>query len=1156
MKILALRLKNLNSLKGEWTLDFRQPPFAGNGLFAITGPTGAGKSTLLDAICLALYHQTPRLPSVGASSNDLMTRHTADCLAEVTFEVQGSLYRAFWSQRRARDKVDGALQPPKVELAQIDAATGTGTILTTHSNEKLKRIATLTGLDFGRFTKSMLLAQGGFAAFLEAKANERAELLEELTGTEIYGQISQAVFERARDARQALERLQAQADGMQLLSPEAHTALLAEADSLQTTQAELQAEHSQVLAQHQWLQQVAQAQHAAQAADAAHAQAQQALDDAAPALQRLARSTPAQALQPLYQAWQQAQAAHADTATQCQQLQAQLHQAQASQHALYHHAHALAQEEAQQAQAALAALQHEQQQVQDDLRTHAAHAQLGTQLSGWRQQLAQHAAGAQQLATLQHDASEEKKHIHSLHTQLAAQEAQVRAAAQAEQQAQHTLQQAQDALAQHLAAQGPGTTLATLRTRWQASHSQVHPWQQLQALAAQRRQRATQHTALQQAEQESQAAATQQAQTLEHLRAQGRLQAELVASQRQVLAQEQRIHSLQAHRQALQPGEACPLCGAHEHPAIAAYTALQPSRTQHALAQAEQALAALQAQEAQQQADLAATHTRLNVLQAQQQQLAQATQADATSWQALCTAVGDNAPGPAGWHDAHALATAHASCSAHSAALAQALHTAEAHEQAIAQAREAAHQRAHALQQAQHQLAALQQAEREAQARLHTVLQQQTTLQAALDAQTAALHQALASAGLPLPGADPSTWLQAREAEWQHWQAAHARLQQLTPELAVQTRVCSAASAEAATWAERSANLATPSDAAPSTQPSTQPSALPNTLPACTQAVAATAQQLASLQGQLLQAQASLQALQRAQESAHATWLQALQASPLTDEAAYHQALLPEAERAQLQALHERLHSALQRHATLQADGHARAAALQAQAVTDASAAAIQERLHTLEEVRHAHSARLGAAQARLNDDAQRRSQQAALLATIATQTQDCDLWQRLDALIGSAKGDKFRRFAQGLTLEHLLHLANRHLARLHGRYLLRRKATGELELDIVDSWQGDVARDTRTLSGGEAFLVSLALALALSDLVSSKTSIDSLFLDEGFGTLDGDTLEVALGALDALNASGKMIGIISHVQALQERIPVQIRVDKGAGVGHSRLVV
>ena len=85
MKILSLRLKNLNALKGEFAIDFSQPPFADNSLFAITGPTGAGKSTLLDAICLALYHQTPRLSSIGGSNNDLMTRHTADCMAEVTF---------------------------------------------------------------------------------------------------------------------------------------------------------------------------------------------------------------------------------------------------------------------------------------------------------------------------------------------------------------------------------------------------------------------------------------------------------------------------------------------------------------------------------------------------------------------------------------------------------------------------------------------------------------------------------------------------------------------------------------------------------------------------------------------------------------------------------------------------------------------------------------------------------------------------------------------------------------------------------------------------------------------------------------------------------------------------------------------------------------
>ena len=132
--------------------------------------------------------------------------------------------------------------------------------------------------------------------------------------------------------------------------------------------------------------------------------------------------------------------------------------------------------------------------------------------------------------------------------------------------------------------------------------------------------------------------------------------------------------------------------------------------------------------------------------------------------------------------------------------------------------------------------------------------------------------------------------------------------------------------------------------------------------------------------------------------------------------------------------------------------------------------------------------------------------------------------------------------------------LANRQLQRLHGRYRLQRKLADGLAILVVDTWQGDIARDTRTLSGGESFLVSLSLALALSDLVSHKTSIDSLFLDEGFGTLDAQTLDIALDALDNLNASGKMIGVISHIEAMKERIPVQIRVNKRSGLGISEL--
>jgi exonuclease SbcC len=216
MRILQVRFKNLNSLVGEWSIDLTHPAFASDGIFAITGPTGAGKTTILDAICLALYGRTPRLSRINKSGNELMSRQTGECFAEVAFETQSGRYRCHWGQHRARKRPDGELQAPRHEIS--DAASGE--IFEAKIRGVADQIVAATGMDFDRFTRSMLLAQGGFAAFLQAAPDERAPILEQITGTEIYSRISIRVHERRADERKKLDTLQAELAGMALLSEE------------------------------------------------------------------------------------------------------------------------------------------------------------------------------------------------------------------------------------------------------------------------------------------------------------------------------------------------------------------------------------------------------------------------------------------------------------------------------------------------------------------------------------------------------------------------------------------------------------------------------------------------------------------------------------------------------------------------------------------------------------------------------------------------------------------------------------------------------------------------------------------------------------------------------------------------------------------------
>ncbi|SDO17483.1 AAA family ATPase [Pseudomonas jinjuensis] len=1138
MRILSLRLKNLNSLKGEWKIDFDAEPFKDNGLFAITGPTGAGKTTLLDAICLALYHRTPRMNSLSQSSNELMTRHTADCLAEVEFEVKGRRYRAFWSQRRARDKAEGALQAPKVELCEIEGEDGSGRILTDKISDKLRQTESLTGLDFERFTKSMLLAQGGFAAFLEASANQRAELLEELTGTEIYGLISQRVFERTREVRATLDQLRARAEGVELLGAEQRAALEAEAGHLAQREAEAGGRQQALQSQRRWREDLARTEQQKRQAEAAEQQARQALADAAPELHRLADSEPATRLQPLHDAWQAAgQGVERDLAA-LEDNRARQKQAGESIAASLWRASRYGAQLAAQRQAAHERLHAERQQLDEQLARHPERARLGEHLGGWKAQFAQRRSLAGELGALQEQLAQLGNAIERLQQQRATQEA---AAATAQQRlaAARGTESARQAELDGLLA---GESEASLREGWQQLQRQMRGLDRLEQIAAARAQAEAQVARLQPELDEQRRRHAEKEGELAALRGRYKELQQQVRDKEKLLEQEQRIQALEQYRAQLQPGEACPLCGSHEHPAIAEYQALDVSETRTARDRLRQALEQLaeSGQKLSEEVSTLAERIEQNRNLLDVAQAAHRKQDDL--WQQQCAELGLQLA------DAAALATARQQHEQRLVDLQRTLDDLETRKAALQQARELRQQQEKARDEAAKTLELQQlnlnnEQQRQQELRLRAEQKQAEQLR-----QQGELGEALAGLGYPMPE-DDAVWLAERETEWRDWQQAQTRSQQLAAAERDAEAALREARALAENWQAQWQALGREPLAALAEHARAQ-----DALAESAEQISTARQQAAELAGSERALVEHLQQARKRLAEQQAAWEQALQQSPFADIAAFRAALLDEPQRRTLVEQKNRLEHALTQAIALHGSATRQLQLLQAEPQGTLNLEELDQQLAALNAELRELGQRQGEIRAMLQGDDARRASQQSLFAQIEAQEQEFDLWQRLNSLIGSADGARYRRFAQGLTLDHLVHLANRQLQRLHGRYQLGRRSDGELELEVIDTWQGDTARDCRTLSGGESFLVSLALALALSDLVSHKTSIDSLFLDEGFGTLDGETLEVALDALDSLNASGKTIGVISHVEAMKERIPVQLKVHKGVGMGYSRL--
>jgi exonuclease SbcC len=267
MKILAVRGKNLASLAGHFEVDFTKPPLDHAGLIAITGPTGAGKTTLLDAMCLALFDRTPRFANRGgvvigglgddsggglrASDVRGILRHGAvEGWAEVDFlGIDERRWRARWEVRRARGRAEGRIQAQQMTLIDpLDERV----VAADRKGDTLAAIEARLGLDFDQFRRSVLLAQGEFAAFLEASGGERAELLERMTGTWLYRELGRGAFERAKQAERELELVRRERGRLEVRDAAGREQLEAEVEAKRARQRELEVAHAEAEAALRW----------------------------------------------------------------------------------------------------------------------------------------------------------------------------------------------------------------------------------------------------------------------------------------------------------------------------------------------------------------------------------------------------------------------------------------------------------------------------------------------------------------------------------------------------------------------------------------------------------------------------------------------------------------------------------------------------------------------------------------------------------------------------------------------------------------------------------------------------------------------------------------------------------------------------------------
>ncbi len=1210
MKILQIRLKNLNSLVGEWEIDLTHPAYETEGIFAITGPTGAGKTTILDAVCLALYGRTPRLARVSKGVNDIMSRQTGECYAEVCFATQSGRYSSHWSQRRARKKADGELQAPKHEIANLD----TGTVVETKLRGVAEQIELVTGMDFDRFTRSMLLAQGGFAAFLQAAADERAPILEQITGTGIYSQISMKVHERRSEERRKLDILQVELAGMQLLGEEDVRQLQVELEQKSLREVGLTetiAGTSRAIA---WLEAIGGLEKELGALEglkedlAGRRQAFQPQRlQLEKALQALELTGEYAALVSLRRAQETDQTNHSECLQAMPGRQAEI---------------ARAEEALLLADAVLTRKRAEQKETLPLIRqVREVDLKLAERLLPIRAATESIVVLAKNLETLRTKTGADRRTLaeqrqalnvvqqfldenrvdERLGEQLGAICARFDTLRKLEEKkriktVELGLAQGQKDASQRLWQETVG------RQEWlqkeyvlvQAAYAQqqvdlqnmlagreIADWRDNLSVLKERKALLQRLVEAGQALTEARRVLGELSRKRDHLTAEKTslagqtfaLTAKQAALEREMgllenqLSLLKRVDDLQESRQQLRDDEPCPLCGAREHPyavgniPVPDETATALHRVRAELKEAGEALSRLKVMEARNCKDLEHVEAR------QKDYTETIGRAEKIIDQGLGALEVDAVGRDAGilfldLQQENDLRLAET----------------EVRVQAAGQGEKGLTVLRDALEKSRETMTRV---EREGQAAAHARESAELTLGRlekdleTLAAELIGFRQEVLQEVLPyeVKGLALESLNQVQEeltARRARWQAREGRKNELEKsisglEIGLQHETGQIDISEVEMTARREALGTLTAERDLLTQGRQDLFADKNTDTEENRLHAAVdeagkkrdeadrlrnsaIQEMEKLKSRLETIKKAMAERGRQLQSLDEDFALRLRQSSFADEKGYQAACLPENERISLLQERERLDTEQTETEARWRDKTLQLTAERQKQMTDRPQTQLLQEHDAqtlgLKELQQ----EIGGTRRRLQDDDMLRQKQQEKIGAVEVQNREFRRWDMLHALIGSADGKKYRNFAQGLTFEIMIGHANRQLRKMTDRYLLIRDEDQPLDLNVVDSYQAGEVRSTRNLSGGESFLVSLSLALGLSQMASRNVRVDSLFLDEGFGTLDEEALDTALQTLAGLQQDGKLIGVISHVPALRERISARIQVSSRTG--------